>query len=66
MEEQQGFQGRKKSAIIIQYLRETRRIQRERKQDMNFYDKKVRRIISIITIVVIAAMVLTMVIPYMV
>ncbi len=33
---------------------------------MNFYDKKVRRIISIITIVVIAAMVLTMVIPYMV
>lgn len=33
---------------------------------MNFYDKKLRRIISIITIVVIAAMVLTMVIPYMV
>lgn len=31
---------------------------------MNFYDKKVRRIISIIIIVVVAAMVLTMVLPY--
>lgn len=31
---------------------------------MNFYDKKVRRIISIIIIVIVAAMVLTMVLPY--
>ncbi len=31
---------------------------------MNFYDKRVRRIISIIIIVVVAAMVLTMVLPY--
>ena len=31
---------------------------------MNFYDKRVRRIISIIIIVVVAAMVLTMALPY--
>lgn len=31
---------------------------------MNFYDKKVRRVISIIIIVIVAAMVLTMVLPY--
>ena len=31
---------------------------------MNVYDKRVRRIISIIIIVVVAAMVLTMVLPY--
>ncbi len=31
---------------------------------MNFYDKRVRRIISIIIIVLVAAMVLTMVLPY--
>lgn len=31
---------------------------------MNFYDKRVRCIISIIIIVVVAAMVLTMVLPY--
>ena len=32
---------------------------------MNFYDKKVRRIISIIIMVVIVAMLATMVIPYL-
>ena len=31
---------------------------------MNFYDKKVRRLISVIILVVILAMVATMVIPY--
>ena len=31
---------------------------------MNFYDKRVRRIISIIIIVIVAAMVLTMGLPY--
>ena len=31
---------------------------------MNFYDKRVRHIISIIIIVLVAAMVLTMVLPY--
>lgn len=33
---------------------------------MNFYDKKIRRIISGIVLVVVAAMVLTMVVPYIV
>ena len=33
---------------------------------MNFYDKRVRRIISSIIIVIVAAMVLTMVLPYIV
>lgn len=33
---------------------------------MNFYDKKVRRLISVIILVVILAMVATMVIPYLV
>ncbi len=33
---------------------------------MNIYDKKVRRIISIIVMVIILAMVATMVIPYLV
>lgn len=33
---------------------------------MNFYDKKVRRLISIIILVVILAMVATMVIPYLI
>lgn len=32
---------------------------------MNFYDKRVRRIISILILVIILAMVLTMVIPYL-
>lgn len=32
---------------------------------MNFNDKKTRRIISIVVLVVIAAMVATMIIPYM-
>ena len=32
---------------------------------MNFYDKKTRRIISIVVLVVIVAMVATMIIPYM-
>ena len=31
---------------------------------MNFYDKKIRRIISIIIIVLVAAMVVTMILPY--
>ena len=31
---------------------------------MNFYDKKVRRIISIIIIVLVAPMVVTMILPY--
>lgn len=33
---------------------------------MNIYDKKVRRIISIVVMVIILAMVATMVIPYLV
>lgn len=33
---------------------------------MNFHDKKTRRIISIIILVLVAAMVLTMVLPYVV
>ncbi len=37
----------------------------ERRSRMNFYDKRFRRIISIIIIVLIVAMVATMVIPYL-
>ena len=33
---------------------------------MNFYDKKVRSLISVIILVVILAMVATMVIPYLI
>lgn len=33
---------------------------------MNFYDKKTRRLISVIIVVVILAMVATMIIPYLV
>ena len=33
---------------------------------MNFYNKKVRRLISVIILVVILAMVATMVIPYLI
>lgn len=33
---------------------------------MNFYDKKVRRVISIVIMVIIVAMIATMVIPYLV
>ena len=33
---------------------------------MNFYDKKVRRLISVIILVVILAIVATMVIPYLI
>ena len=33
---------------------------------MNLYDKKIRRIVSILILVIIAAMVATMVIPYLV
>lgn len=33
---------------------------------MNIYDKKVRRIISIVVMVIILAMVATMIIPYLV
>lgn len=32
---------------------------------MNFYDKKFRKLISVVILVIIAAMVLTMVIPYL-
>ena len=33
---------------------------------MNFYDKKVRSLVSIIILIVIVAMVATMVIPYLI
>lgn len=33
---------------------------------MNLYDKKFRRLVSIIVLVIIAAMLLTMIIPYLV
>ncbi len=33
---------------------------------MNFYDKKIRRIISIIIIGIVAAMIITRVVPYIV
>ncbi len=33
---------------------------------MNFHDKRLRRIISIIILLVVAAMVLTMILPYMI
>lgn len=32
---------------------------------MNFYDKKFRKIISVVVLVIVAAMLLTMVIPYL-
>ena len=38
----------------------------EMEKKMNFYDKKVRRLVSIIILVVIVAMIATMVIPYLV
>ncbi len=41
------------------------RQEKEGQSFMNFYDKKVRRIISIIIMVVIVAMIATMVIPYL-
>ncbi len=40
-------------------------VRKEGQRLMNFYDKKVRRIISIIIMVVIVAMLATMVIPYL-
>lgn len=39
---------------------------REGDKKMNFHDKKFRRIVSIIILVLVAAMVLTMVLPYVV
>lgn len=33
---------------------------------MNFYDKKVRRIISTVIVCIVAAMIITMVVPYIV
>lgn len=33
---------------------------------MNFYNKKFRKIVSIIVLVIVAAMLLTMIIPYLV
>lgn len=33
---------------------------------MNLYDKKFRKIVSIIVLVIVAAMLLTMIIPYLV
>ena len=41
------------------------RQKKEGRRFTNFYDKKIRRIISIIIMVVIVAMVATMVIPYL-
>ena len=38
----------------------------KRRKVMNFYDKKVRKITSIVILVVIVAMLATMVIPYLV
>lgn len=38
----------------------------KRSEKMNFHDKKFRRIVSIIILVLVAAMVLTMVLPYVV
>lgn len=32
---------------------------------MNFYDKKFRKMVSIIVLVIVAAMLLTMVVPYL-
>lgn len=32
---------------------------------MNFYDKRIRKIVSVVILIVIAAMVVTMVIPYL-
>ena len=37
-----------------------------KEEKMNFYDKKIRRIISIIIIGIVAAMIITMVVPYIV
>lgn len=33
---------------------------------MNFYDKKIRRIVSVIILLIVVSMVLTMVVPYIV
>lgn len=40
------------------------RVMKERQKDM--YDKKFRRLVSVLILIIIAAMVLTMVIPYLV
>lgn len=40
-------------------------IDKERTDKMNFNDKKTRRIVAIITLIVIVAMVATTIIPYM-
>lgn len=39
---------------------------KERDDQMNFNDKRVRRIVSVIILLLVAAMVLTMVLPYIV
>ena len=50
--------------ILERYLHMVLLMEMEKK--MNFYDKKVRRLVSIIILVVIVAMVATMVSPYLV
>lgn len=41
-------------------------MRKKESESMNLYDKKIRRIVSILILVIIAAMVATMVIPYLV
>ncbi len=43
-----------------------RTVRKKESKNMNFYDKKVRRIVSALILVLIVAMVATMVIPYLV
>ena len=50
--------------ILERYLHMVLLMEMEKKDE--FYDKKVRRLVSIIILVVIVAMVATMVIPYLV
>ena len=40
-------------------------IQKGVNEQMNFYDKKVKKIVSIVILVIIFAMVATMIIPYL-
>ena len=54
--------GRQNGGIMFQKLSDRKWEGRK----MNFYDKKIRRIISIIIIGIVAAMIITMVVPYIV
>lgn len=40
-------------------------LKKEGRDGMNFYDKKFRKVVSMVILVIIAAMVATMVIPYL-